>query len=271
MVEEVLRLIDKNEPISFFLGAGFSLGKWNSHSSSREGIGTGEELAVHLKCKNTILKDFDSTNLMQISDEYSFINESEFRDELQKYFGAGIIQNTHQLMVDVIHSLGEPKDSIVTVNVDDLLERAYRDRHGTMLNVAKRSEDIYTGGDKVYLKLHGCVTDIGKAVFTTKDYIGIEENNRLFDKLKTIFAERTIVFIGFGMADIDILRMLYKVKSANGITKPHFWVVPKSKNWSVYRERFFMREFNISHIDLTADDFLREINDHLKKKRIMSC
>jgi len=266
MIDVILRLIDKDAPFSFFLGAGFSLGKWNSQTKKREGLGTGEELAQHLINKNNLLKNNDSKNLMNISDEYSFQNDSEFREELQKYLGEGIVQNSHKLMSDVIHDLGEPKDLILSVNVDDLLERAFQEKHRKMLSVAKRSEDIYTGGNKVYLKLHGCVTEIGKAVFTTKDYLTIEENNRLFDKLKTLFAERSIIFIGFGMADIDVLRMLYRVRPQNGFSKPHYWIVPKSKDWSDDRERYYLREFNVNHIDMTSEDFLQGVTDHLKKK-----
>ncbi len=223
-------------------------------------------MAQHLISKNNLLKNTDSKNLMNISDEYSFHNDSEFREELQRYLGEGIVQNSHRLMSDVIYDLGEPKDLILSVNVDDLLERAFQEKHRKMLSVAKRSEDIYTGGNKVYLKLHGCVTEIGKAVFTTKDYLTIEENNRLFDKLKTLFAERSIIFIGFGMADIDVLRMLYRVRPQDGFSKPHYWVVPKSKDWSVDRERYYLREFNINHINMTSEDFLQLIYDHLKKK-----
>ncbi|MEC0329600.1 SIR2 family protein [Paenibacillus macerans] len=268
MIDAILRLIDKGAPISFFLGAGFSLGKWNNQTHRREGLGTGEELAEYLISKNSLLKDTGSKNLMNISDEYSFHNDSEFRDELQRYLGEGIVQSSHNLMSEVIYDLGEPKDFILSVNVDDLLEQAFRDKYGKLLSVAKRPEDIYTGGDKVYLKLHGCVTEIGKAVFTTKDYLTIEDNNSLFEKLKTIFAERSIIFIGFGMADIDVLRMLYRVRPQNGFTKPHYWIVPKSKGWSVDRERYYLREFNINHIDMTAEDFLQVVNDHLKKKEI---
>ncbi|WP_028590871.1 SIR2 family NAD-dependent protein deacylase [Paenibacillus massiliensis] len=268
MIDEITRLVDKGGPISFFLGAGFSIGKWNSQTKKREGLGTGEELAEYLVSKNHLLSG-DMKNLMSISDEYSFINESEFREEVQRYLGEGKIQPAHNLMVDIIHALGEPKDSILTVNVDYLLEQAYQEKHGKMLSVAKRSDDIYTGGDKVYLKLHGCVTEISKAVFTTKDYIKVEEDNRLFDKLKTIFAERSIIFIGFGMTDIDILRILYRIKPEGGFTKPHYWVVPKSKAWSAARERFYMREFNITHIDMTAEDFLQVVDDHFKKKKIV--
>ncbi|CAH1059773.1 SIR2 family NAD-dependent protein deacylase [Paenibacillus pseudetheri] len=270
MIDDVIRLIDRNGPISFFLGAGFSLGKWDNQNGKRNGLGTGEELAKFLKTKNEALNTISTDNLIDVSDEYSFMNDSEFRGELEEYLGQGTIQSSHKLLADIIFDLDEPKDSVLTVNVDDLLERAYREQHGKILKVAKRSDDIYTGGEKTYLKLHGCISEIGRAVFTTKDFITVEDNNRLFDKLKSIFSERSIVFIGFGMADIDILRMLYRVRPEGGFTKPHYWIVPKSKNWSLYRERNYTREFHINHIDMTAEDFLQKLNDHLKKKKLLN-
>lgn len=266
MINEVTRLLENNNELCFFLGAGVSIGQ--KVNNKRVGLGTGFELAEHL-IQHFKLNNPEPKTLINVCDECSFTNEGELRKELHDYLGKGVIQNTHKLLVEIIHDLGLPKDFLLTVNVDDLLEQAFQMEKGTRLPTAKRTEDLFTGGDKVYLKLHGCVSEIDKAVFTTKDYLNIDKDNRLYDKIQSIFAERSIVFIGFSIQDLDVLKMLYKVRPSNGFMKPHFWVVPKGNSWSASRERFYLREFNINHIDLNAEDFLQHVNDHIKKNSIV--
>jgi hypothetical protein len=268
MITEIFRLIDRNEPFTIFLGAGFSLGKWNDVTQTRDGLGTGNELAEYLIEQRESLGKLDPKTLINICDEYSCINESELRGILRDYLGRGTVQNSHKLLVDIIDDTENTKDFLITVNVDDLVEQAYRSKNGSLLNVAKCTEDMYTAGDKVYLKLHGCVTSIDKAVFNTKDYLNVDNDNRLYDRIKTIFTDRTIIFIGFGMQDIDVLKILYRVKPNSGrFTKPHYWVVPKASEWSDPRARFYLQEFNINHIEQTSEEFLSQLLEYKKKKK----
>jgi len=265
MLNEVLRIIERNEPISFFLGAGVSIG---SSSGSCKGLGTGQDLADYLIAQFGLsLKT--GTPLMTVCDECSFNNESRFREVLREYLNDASPQTTHSLLVDIISLMNEPNDFILTVNVDDLLEHEWREKKGKLLNVAKKSKEIYYGGQKTYLKVHGCVTDIENAIFTTKDYLNIDKDNLIYEKLRALFAERSIVFIGFSLQDIDILKMLYNVRPANGFLRPHFWVNPKGSNWSDSRARFYSGEFNIRHIEMNAETFLNEILKCLQKKKIV--
>lgn len=263
MIKELLRIIENEEPISFFLGAGVSLGPQNG---PRKGLGSGKDLASFLAEKFS-LPDANNLSLMSICDECSFINESRFREILKKYLEDAYPQDAHTLIVDILSLMNEPQDFLLTVNVDDLLEQEYRRKKGKSIQVAKKSSDIYVGNSKSYLKIHGCVSLIEDAVFTTKDYLKSDLDNRLFDKLRTIFAERSIVFIGFSMQDIDILRILFKVCPCDGFKKPNFWVVPKGNNWSEPRTNFYLKQFNLHHLDMNAVTFLNDVLNFLQKKK----
>ncbi|GMA60310.1 hypothetical protein GCM10025859_07500 [Alicyclobacillus fastidiosus] len=93
---------------------------------------------------------------------------------------------------------------IITTNQDDLIERALNDlyiSHDVILD----DLDIPTKGNPLKVhKIHGSMERPSSIVFTEEHYRTYEHSHPLmFVKLKSMFAENTIVFVGYSLTDPD--------------------------------------------------------------------
>lgn len=97
---------------------------------------------------------------------------------------------------------------IITTNYDMLLESIFTEfsvmvgQSNMMLSNTFSIFEIY--------KIHGCMSEPNSIILTEKDYSGFEcKLKYLSAKLLTIFFEHPIIFIGYGMGDVNI-RNLFK-------------------------------------------------------------
>lgn len=101
-------------------------------------------------------------------------------------------------------------DGVVTTNWDNLIETVfpgqtvYVGQEGLIFSHVHGIAEIY--------KIHGTQDDPLSLVFTANDYEVFQQKNPyLASKLLTFFVENPVVFLGYSLADTNILRIIYSI------------------------------------------------------------
>ena len=101
-------------------------------------------------------------------------------------------------------------DGVVTTNWDNLIETlfpgqtVYVGQEGLIFSQIQGIAEIY--------KIHGTQDDPLSLVFTANDYSVFQQKNPyLASKLLTFFVENPVVFLGYSLADKNILRIIHSI------------------------------------------------------------
>ncbi len=124
---------------------------------------------------------------------------------------------------------------IATTNFDLLVERAYSDSKERVQTLVRFVKDDEPVEDKLqaalnpvqYLKLHGCLDHIHDPdippVLSREQYAAYSSNRtRLFNRLKDLARESSIVFIGYRLDDSHIRDLVYQLGSDR---RPRWYIV----------------------------------------------
>ncbi len=123
-------------------------------------------------------------------------------------------------------------ETIITTNWDTYFEDycdctpVINDTDITLWNVFK----------KRVFKIHGSINNVGSIVATEKDYeksYSRLSSELIGDRLKTILASSTVVFIGFSFGDEDLNRLLDILSEKMGDFSNQFYLVTIDEKWKV--------------------------------------
>lgn len=129
---------------------------------------------------------------------------------------------------------------IFTLNIDDLVENIYNDSQKSLevWNLGK-SGSRDNPGVPLLVKLHGCVSDIGKGfIFDTKEYNQfIADQNALLKTFGHEFLQNDAIIIGteFQEYDLKIVLDIYK-KDYSNKNFHYFFVTPRIHDLSFINE-----------------------------------
>jgi hypothetical protein len=120
----------------------------------------------------------------------------------------------------IAHPWKDIRDVVAESNsdTDELVERVF---YKTGVNHPDKLPQL--------LHLHGHLDDPKRMVLTTKDYLELYSQSRVQDFLESLFRHRTVLFVGYGLADIEILDHVFRKTNVNGRINPtpeHFWLFP---------------------------------------------
>src|SRR4029077_12272652 len=100
---------------------------------------------------------------------------------------------------------------------------------------------LSAGAIQILLKIHGCIQNEPQKsiVITEEDYYRfLRQDKYLINKLYTLFCERTVVFLGYGLKDPNIQfiyhEVLFDQKSLNDLGE--------KESFSQFRPSFFVTE-----------------------------
>lgn len=97
--------------------------------------------------------------------------------------------------------------SIITTNYDTFLENFVFTEHTPIVGQKIITNHLWDIGE-IY-KIHGCASDLNSIVLTKEDYEVFNEKSKyLIAKLMTFFVEHPIIFIGYGVNDDNIKKIL---------------------------------------------------------------
>jgi len=133
------------------------------------------------------------------------------RSEMDRLFNptdeAVLKSESHRLLVDLKLPL------IYTTNYDRIIERAFSLRQVPCHTIAN-IDDIGTAPDDVthVVKFHGSFSDDASLVLTESNYFDrLDFESALDLKLRADVLGRTLLFVGYGLDDINIRYLLYKL------------------------------------------------------------
>jgi hypothetical protein len=215
---------------ALFVGAGLSAGAglpgWiqlleilvNEVQSEDPSAATGPELR----------KLLGAGKLLEVADHCrQRLGERRYQELLGEQLrgGSGAVPLNHSIITQL------PFSAIVTTNYDKLLERAYTLIRGDLPKVvtARDRESLgsllFNGGFFI-LKAHGDIDDAESLVLTSRDYREIIHANPAFDALfSALLMTRSILFVGYSLADPDFRLLMDRQLSAFGENIPERYAV----------------------------------------------
>lgn len=256
MFEDLISLV-RREQVSLFIGAGFSKeagapSVWNLQRAILEGIRDTEKRDSH---KNDSLADLSNF----------FVNEVHLgsRNPLMRILKEAFdfvptCTDDHNLLAKIPHFR-----RIFTTNYDTLLEDSYA--KNDVCVVRNDADCAYMNKPFTVVKVHGDFTDPDSVVITSDDYkqfFTANKNPIMWDWVKTEFATKNILFIGYSLEDNNILDIIQKVSDAQGNNQNEMFLIAPGISPEKQEK---LKELKVHYFDAVANVFLTQLIEELKE------
>jgi len=151
---------------------------------------------------------------------------------------------------------------IVTTNWDLLFEAAYRDvGQGYQVLAAEDDAPNFNYDQHNLLKIHGSVDRPLSLIATTDDYEGYADTRpRLLDRVADLLHNNLVLFVGYGLRDEHVRRLLNTIRRRRGDWARRAYAVGF---YDDVRTRL-LESRNIEIISADAQEFLPALRDRLK-------
>lgn len=160
-------------------------------------------------------------------------------------------------------------DTIITTNYDRLFEYVYGDRLNTVVGTQYKAHDKKP---VTLYKIHGDSSDSASVVLTSKDYAKFYEglDSLIWNKLKSILAEHSVLFIGYSLEDKNIEDIFEKVLSQVGTSKSDksefFIAVP---TLAEHKLRHFNTICKTTHLPIKGETLLSLIERDIRENIVL--
>jgi hypothetical protein len=215
--------------VVLFLGAGATFGAVHPNAVSPP---SGQQLADLIAMK-FLSRRYVGQALPRVAD--LAISESSL-SEVQRF----VATQFQDFKPAAFHSLLArfTWDTILTTNYDLVVERAYEtvedrvQRLVPLVRDTQRIEDSLRSRDALpYYKLHGCITVLDDPalplILTPDQYITHRRGRaRLFERFESLSRDRTLVFVGHSLGDLDIRAVLLEMSERQESTPRAYFVAP---------------------------------------------
>ena len=246
---ELLEQLRKGNVV-LFCGAGISM--------SEGGLPSGRQLAREL-AQRARLGDVGGMTLPEVAQAYelemghqSLIAYITSRTDDPRY----VPLCTHHLIATL------PFKQIITTNWDNLLEEALRQAGRPFVKVVRDSGIAYADEEKALLiKLHGSIEQKDTIVITGDDYYDVFARlPETANLVRSYFATRTVLFLGFGLADQDFKRLYHEVVRHLGKHKRRAYAVQLDPAPLTVK---YWQQKNVQVIAADATAFLETLREEL--------
>ena len=166
--------------------------------------------------------DFMNRSLEDVCDEYEVLND---RPKLVDLFAGLIPQSVPPLRSHL--SAVRSFRFVITTNWDLLFESAYR-KIGQRYQILMEEADapMFDYDQHNLLKIHGSIDRPRSMVCTTSDYEGyVDTHSNLFDRVADLIYNNTVIFVGHGLRDEHLRRLLYRIRRQRGELQRRSYVV----------------------------------------------
>lgn len=193
----------------------------------------------------------DSSKWLMVAEEVKVDLGSEYQRFMENMFANSSIGPTeaHELIVTTEGNM------VITINYDDLLERAYVKKLSDIPNKltyaqSREAANNFWRERFFILKAHGdAKQDVNSLILSQKDYrrtLYREAGYRSL--LQSIFTSKSVVFVGVSLADPEFNQLLdYLHDSYHGGGPTHYLLMDRSKSLMTTSRRY-LDDFNIKTI-----------------------
>ncbi len=260
----VLRdVVDKDQrPIIIWIGAGAS--KWCGYPTWKE---TAQEFLKNFRRyepsfdKNKAEMLFRDAQFPELFELFKGTNPQRYNREMVSTFGARSTTPVYMRFLNEVRAISPIK--IITTNIDETLE------HNLTANSVQRSDLEHClnllGPDQTFIaKIHGSISSLNSIIFTSTDYRDLLANSGYLKTLQLIFAQATVVFVGYSLRDkylLDIFSGVCGLKPLFG-DGPHFIVCTDEFNDlpdSVMSIRYTLDPYADHRSAITVLDIIRVV------------
>lgn len=258
MTPDIKRLITmiRNREIVLWAGSGLSL--YAGYPSGSTFCNIICDAAKTEEDKEILLKH--RTVLMNVAEEFEQLYS---RDELISLVSAhfdkapSVNPNAHYLCTQIPQI-----DTIITTNYDHLFEHVYGDKLRAVVGTQYKAP----GKEPVTLyKIHGDSSDSASVVLTSKDYAkfygGLD--SLVWNKLKGILVEHSVLFIGYSLEDKNIEDIFEKILTQVDTSESEFFIaVP---HLAEHKLRHFNTICKTTHLPIDGETLLQIIEKAIRE------
>lgn len=246
----------------------------------RQMVVWGESHGVSLPDRDELKRLIDREEYLLAAEELiEHLGNERFRRFTSEIFRKPGLRPTdvHLLLTQI------PFSAVLTTNYDKLIESGYIvAREGECPHVFTQEDTpelsaALRSGEFYILKTHGTADRIETIVLGRRHYRDLMFSKPAYRKfLDTLFSSKTILFLGFGLKDPDLLLRLDELQAAfAGYTGTHYALMDETQMSSIERRRL-EKDYGIQIIPYTpsAKDhpevkhFLTELAEKLPRKMI---
>jgi hypothetical protein len=156
-------------------------------------------------------------------------------------------------------------EHILTTNYDDLLEQVIRKKSLPFSVVSRDQQFPYALNTNLLVKIHGDLDDTD-FVLKEDDYIDYSLNHPLIEAfIKSVFASKTVLFVGYGFSDINLKMIIQTVRNILGTDFQSAYLLSVDENFHpTQREYLKKKGVNvINYFDAQNTEQSNYISDYL--------
>lgn len=240
-----------NRKCMFFIGSGMS---------AEAGLPSAKALIrVLAERLKTAGHEVSSSSLLDVAEDFQLkFGRLELLDTVRREIVTAQVTADRTSFNLLTQLKAKPRD-IVTTNWDSLIEKALGEEDYCPIFEPKLAGKTSERQINLY-KIHGNID--GDVVITRKDYRDYEKHwEPMITKVKALFLERTVVFIGYSTDDENFLNMYVPLlaKPGQDYLPLRYSVSPDRNEMSQSK----LMERGIRQIEMSARDFLTELKNEL--------
>lgn len=246
---------------ALFIGAGLSIGaglpSWPGLLNELIKLADKTDFIPEERINEYKKLEKDPSKYLFLAEELKYELGRRFNDYFEETFGSQNFEPTynHELIAKTDLSL------VITINYDDLIERAFTKVRMNYPNSFTYSEARLAANnfwkEKFFiLKAHGdAKKDVESLILSQKDYRKVFYREPGYRSLiQAIFTTKSIVFLGVSFADPEFNQLLdYLHDSFHGGGPTHYLLIEESKMMNSMSRRF-LEDFNIQTITFKNDN-----------------
>jgi hypothetical protein len=222
---------NKSNRLLLWIGAGAS--RWRQ-------VPSWEQLANQVHSRFSKLEsNYDTSEAIRLIDLKDFpsffkicrdVNEGRYFKELLSFLRPKKRAGVYSRFIESLRAI-QPLN-ILTTNVDELLETSLDGMLTIQRSDLARCLDLLRDGNGFIGKIHGSTSQAESMVFTSSDYDDLMLDTNYLNLIQHIFVETTVLFIGYGLRDEYVLKLLENSKQLKGLFdyQHHYAVVNDSQN-----------------------------------------
>ncbi|MFX1555559.1 MAG: SIR2 family protein, partial [Promethearchaeota archaeon] len=266
--DELIEQICQEKTV-LFVGAGLSMraGLPSWPDLLRQMLDWSEKRGVDLTNRAELESHIEDGKLLLVAEEMrERLGGEKFRTFMRETFQKLDLKptDTHLLLPEI------PFTAVLTSNYDTLLESAYTLAQSgeaphvfthveyPELSAALRSGEFYV------LKVHGTIDRIGTVVLGRGDYRKVMYANSAYRRhIETLFSTQTVLFLGFGLTDPDLLLLLEELRVAFKDYTGEHYALMSIEEADPIQCKGWQRDYGIQIIPYQATEGHPEVHEFL--------